>query len=271
MNRILAILLSSTMIAGVAIAAPDYGPQAGPVMIGVYGDRDGSSSQLEVTAGEQFDIYVVLRAIGLDQGVRGWECAVKATPNVQFVEWSYEGRALNICQAPEFAVGLAEPLPRGGKTLLAHARCLLTDDQPARVWTTAVARSSVTPAVPAYVASDPEARGATRACDAAGESFALKINDATDPVRLGNAPNPFNPQTTIRFSLPSAQAVRLVVYGLDGHRVATLVDETLAAGQHAVPWQGRDDNGQVVASGTYVYRLETQMGEVQTARMVLVR
>ncbi|MCP4291201.1 MAG: T9SS type A sorting domain-containing protein [bacterium] len=71
-----------------------------------------------------------------------------------------------------------------------------------------------------------------------------------------NHPNPFNPRTRISFSLPEAQAVKLVVYGIDGRKVATLVDENRIAGEHEVIWEGQDNQGQTVASGTYFYRIE---------------
>jgi len=71
-----------------------------------------------------------------------------------------------------------------------------------------------------------------------------------------NYPNPFNPTTTIKFALPETQAVKLMVYGVDGRRVATLLNETRAAGNHEVVWTGRNDAGQFVASGTYFYRID---------------
>ena len=70
-----------------------------------------------------------------------------------------------------------------------------------------------------------------------------------------NYPNPFNPMTKISFSLPETQDVELTVYGLDGRKVTTLINETRAAGTHDVVWTGRDDRGQQVASGTYFYRI----------------
>ena len=70
------------------------------------------------------------------------------------------------------------------------------------------------------------------------------------------SPNPFNPMTKISFSLPEAQRVKLAVYGLDGRLVATLVNEDRGAGLHEVIWNGRNDAGQSVASGMYLYRIE---------------
>jgi len=62
--------------------------------------------------------------------------------------------------------------------------------------------------------------------------------------------------TKISFSLPEAQDVRLNIYGIDGTKVATLINETRGAGLHEIVWAGRNDAGQSVASGTYFYRIE---------------
>lgn len=90
--------------------------------------------------------------------------------------------------------------------------------------------------------------------------------------RLGqNSPNPFNPRTTIGFSLATAGRVNLRIFDLDGRAVRTLIaDESLAARRHTRDWDGRDDGGRQVAAGVYFYRLET--GErVATRRMTLVK
>jgi flagellar hook assembly protein FlgD len=85
-----------------------------------------------------------------------------------------------------------------------------------------------------------------------------------------NAPNPFNPSTTIRFALPEASPVRLVVYDVRGALVRTLVDSHVNAGLHGAQWDGHDAMGREVASAVYVYRLTTNAGVV-TKRMVLVK
>ncbi len=70
-----------------------------------------------------------------------------------------------------------------------------------------------------------------------------------------NYPNPFNPSTTIRYAVPQPEHVKLDVFNIQGQRVRTLVDAQVAAGQHVVTWDGRDDAGRPVATGLYLYRL----------------
>ncbi len=88
-----------------------------------------------------------------------------------------------------------------------------------------------------------------------------------------NYPNPFNPSTTIEFTLPQTSFVKLQIYDLLGHEVATLISEKLSAGNHQRIWMPRG-----LASGVYVYRLEadgssTGSGRVlvQTKKLVLLR
>jgi hypothetical protein len=83
-------------------------------------------------------------------------------------------------------------------------------------------------------------------------------------------PNPFNPQAAVAFTLAAAGPVRLAVYDLHGTKVHTLVDGDLAAGRHEAVWDGRDDRGQAMASGTYLARLVA--GPVtQMRKMVLMK
>jgi flagellar hook assembly protein FlgD len=71
-----------------------------------------------------------------------------------------------------------------------------------------------------------------------------------------NAPNPFNPATTIKFELPKASDVRLDVYNILGQKIRTLVDRYLPAGIYRVTFDGRGDDDQPLASGVYLYRLK---------------
>ncbi len=83
-------------------------------------------------------------------------------------------------------------------------------------------------------------------------------------------PNPFNPQTTIKFDLPEPHQVRISVFTLAGKTVVTLVNEMMPAGRHAAVWNGRDSRGREVSSGTYLVRLETESG-VEGRKVMLVR
>jgi len=85
-----------------------------------------------------------------------------------------------------------------------------------------------------------------------------------------NYPNPFNPATTISFSLPEAQNVIMAVYGVDGRRVTTLVRGRLGPGVHEVVWTGRDDGGKAVATGTYFYRINAGP-YTQVNKMTLIK
>jgi hypothetical protein len=85
-----------------------------------------------------------------------------------------------------------------------------------------------------------------------------------------NYPNPFNPETRIGYFIPKACQVKLEVFNILGQRVRMLVDENQTAGKREITWDGKDENGNEVASGVYFYRL--QAGDfTQTKKMVLIR
>jgi len=85
-----------------------------------------------------------------------------------------------------------------------------------------------------------------------------------------NVPNPFNPATTIRFTLPTASEVKLTVYSLDGKLVRHFLAGPLDCGTHQVRWQGVNAAGRGVAAGSYICCLEVN-GFKQVRRMLLVR
>jgi aminopeptidase N len=102
-------------------------------------------------------------------------------------------------------------------------------------------------------------------------STGLPGEEAAAAFRLaGNFPNPFNPKTTIRFDLPKAGLTKLAVYDVTGRLLRTLHDGRLAAGSHAIDWDGRDDAGKDAAAGVYLYRLLAD-GHEATERMVLLK
>jgi len=112
-----------------------------------------------------------------------------------------------------------------------------------------------------------------RGHDNAAIDVALTMAAADLPTVLAldqNQPNPFNPSTTIKFDLPQRGRVDLMIYALDGSLVRTLVSEVLDPGRHDVAWQGRDDSGRAVASGTYFYRMVAD-GKTLVRKMTLMK
>ncbi|MFQ5676768.1 MAG: T9SS type A sorting domain-containing protein, partial [bacterium] len=99
-------------------------------------------------------------------------------------------------------------------------------------------------------------------------------NEQALPTRFTleqNYPNPFNPSTTIVYQLNTPATVKLTVYNVIGQKIRTLVkDQRQKAGDYSVQWDGRDDTGRMVASGLYMYRLESDK-QVQTKKMLLLK
>lgn len=92
----------------------------------------------------------------------------------------------------------------------------------------------------------------------AGEQTSITTisqNDLPESFLLQqNYPNPFNPVTTIQYALPDAENVVIKIYNLMGEEIRTLVDDFKPAGIYRITWNGKDSNGQEVASGIYFYK-----------------
>ncbi len=87
---------------------------------------------------------------------------------------------------------------------------------------------------------------------------------------LSNFPNPFNPSTTIEFTLPEAGNAKVTIYDITGRKVRKLADGQFSAGTHSLQWNACDETGTQVSSGVYISRLESG-NTVTTNRMTLVR
>jgi len=85
-----------------------------------------------------------------------------------------------------------------------------------------------------------------------------------------NYPNPFNPETMIRYQLPKTSKVRLEIYNLAGQIISLPVNKEQSPGIYSVTWNGKDEFGNNVASGVYLYRLITE-NFVQVKKLALVR
>ncbi len=111
------------------------------------------------------------------------------------------------------------------------------------------------------------------ALDWFGEDMGESDEDLIPPTNLTllqNAPNPFNPDTVIHFSLPQDGKVELSVYNIRGRKVKTLCEENLTAGNHSVTWNGTDDDGKSCSSGVYLYRINTP-NDSRTRKMILLK
>jgi hypothetical protein len=96
----------------------------------------------------------------------------------------------------------------------------------------------------------------------------MPLPDATFLAQ--NWPNPFNPSTTIAFGLKTGGHVSLRIYDASGRLVKTLIDGSMQAGRYEKNWNGRDNEGSIVSSGVYFYRLVTN-GFGETRKMILLR
>ncbi len=104
--------------------------------------------------------------------------------------------------------------------------------------------------------------------------FVVSTDDPIAPVVAtelhSNYPNPFNPETTITYSVKDASPVSIEIYNAKGQLVKTLVNEHKASGNYSIVWSGRDNNNQAVSSGVYFYKM--QAGKYSsTKKMILMK
>ncbi|MDP8201455.1 MAG: T9SS type A sorting domain-containing protein, partial [Candidatus Tenebribacter burtonii] len=110
------------------------------------------------------------------------------------------------------------------------------------------------------------------------DAFLLKLGyeTSTDEVinnshfSAVNYPNPFNPTTTIEFSIQNDSEVKLIIFNIKGQIIKSLINEYLNIGKHSVNWDGCDNSGQSVGSGVYLYQIKTPT-ETITKRMLLLK
>ena len=101
--------------------------------------------------------------------------------------------------------------------------------------------------------------------------------DSDDPIvpvvateLHGNYPNPFNPETTISFSVKDKGHVKVNIYNVKGQLVKTLVNDNMNAGKHTIVWNGRDNAGKAVSSGVYFYKMSAGKYS-STKKMIMMK
>ena len=87
---------------------------------------------------------------------------------------------------------------------------------------------------------------------------------------LQNYPNPFNPTTTIIYALPRSNNVTVRIYDITGRLIKTLLDEYQQLGEHRLQWDSRNTNGQLVASGMYLYEIRYE-GALHIRKMLMLK
>lgn len=85
-----------------------------------------------------------------------------------------------------------------------------------------------------------------------------------------NFPNPFNPSTSINFSLPIDNHVSLSIYSLTGQLIRQLVNQSLNTGEYSIDWDGKDGFGNAVSGGVYIYNLQIE-NKTLTKKMILLK
>jgi hypothetical protein len=103
-----------------------------------------------------------------------------------------------------------------------------------------------------------------------GDEDEPENNTLSAPQLHGNYPNPFNPTTTISFSLPDEQEIELSIYNIKGQKVKQLINGQLTNGQHSMTWNGKDTNDKSVSTGIYFYKLKTE-NDVLTRKMLMLK
>jgi hypothetical protein len=94
---------------------------------------------------------------------------------------------------------------------------------------------------------------------------------AVPDALMQNAPNPFNPETTIGYSVSRAGRVEIRIYGVRGRLVRRFVTRASAPGRYSVTWNGRDDSGRQLSSGVYFYEIETEGGFRASRKLIMLK
>ena len=97
-----------------------------------------------------------------------------------------------------------------------------------------------------------------------------KSNMPTSLRVFQNYPNPFNPNTMIKYNLVKDLHVRITIYDLLGNTIKNLFEGSHVSGSKSIQWDGTNNNGHRVSSGTYIYNIEAG-NIIHTAKMVLIK
>ncbi len=246
--------------------------------LGLVFDTHNNKTSRTAAPGEMIDAYLVLSGMAASEGIGAFAAQLRTSENVVVHERNIIGQALDLSQDGSLVGGYATPRSAEGNAplKLMHLRISVTDESPAHFWLEAGQMSGLDD--PAVVLGDEMAAvrpvsGSVTAPVAAlnDEEFALAgETPVASHLTLSIAPNPFNPMTEIRFSLPTTGQVDLRIFDTRGKLVKTLAGEVMTAGVHTLVWNGIDHSGRRAASGVYFSNLRTDAGTVMQ-KMMLVK
>jgi hypothetical protein len=257
--------------------------------VGLYFDQAFTTPWITgVAAGEPVEAYLVLRNPSVADNISGWELQVLSDADILLQDAQLAVGSHNYSALPEFTVGFETPLPPGAEMLLGTLTFVpssVPDNAPLAL---VPRRNPSLPDAMAYshgpehalhpmypVDSDPFVAWMNYRDPTVGIDDRPGDDDVPDagPAQtrlLPNYPNPFNPETTVRFELARDGHLRIDVFDVMGRRVARLLDEDRVAGTGQVTWHGRDRHGRTLPSGAYYVRLETGT-RVDTRKVMLLK
>ena len=201
--------------------------------------KDADVLKVGLNISNSANVYAVQLSSKVNASLASVEGVNAALPEGWEMQWSFNNGELRVAMAG------ATPLPSGS---VATVMVRLKDKESRLSFSTdAVLNESAQSVGAVEVAAIPA-------------SFALDQN----------YPNPFNPSTTVRYQIPNDANVALDIYNLQGQKIRTLVSKEQKAGYYSVVWDGRNEAGQTVSSGLYLYRV--QAGSfVATHKMLMIK
>jgi hypothetical protein len=210
---------------------------------GILADQ-ASSSELRRVAKRSRPALLLFAGM-FDDGLRAYDVLLEDSAydraGVLFEMALMKGLVLHDAAGARAAVNLLQDASRD-YYLLKHARAMLQEVVGSDIW---------------VAVSEPRAGQSANGSEISG---GLGLEQ--------NYPNPSNPRTSLAFNLPSRGRVRLQIFDVRGRLVRTLVDAALESGRHEISWDGRTNEGKVVSSGVYHYRLE--FGGVSSSRKLIM-
>jgi len=102
-----------------------------------------------------------------------------------------------------------------------------------------------------------------------GNPSSVENEIITAKIELSNHPNPFNPSTTIQFSIQNNSNVELSIFNIKGQKIKTLAHNDFTKGSHSIVWNGDDESEKPVSSGIYLYKLNVN-GKTEVIRKCLL-